>query len=302
MKDIKETKIPDEIFKQIRRVQITTSRLVTEVFAGEYKSVFKGRGLEFEEVREYQIGDDLRMIDWNVTARAGKPYVKRYIEERELTVMLILDMSRSGWFGSVNKLKKDMAAEICALLAASAIWNHDKVGLIIFTDRIEKFIPPRKGLRHILRMIREVLYYRPEGTGTDIPLSLEYLNKVTNRRTTSFLISDFYAGNLKKPLSVTCRRHDLVAVNITDPRDRKMPDVGLVRLDDAEKETSYLIDTSKRAAREEYSEYSLEKTKEKRELFYSLNMDFVEIDTSESYVEALMLFFKKRRQRRMRLP
>jgi len=293
-----KTTIPQEIFEKIRRVQITTSRLVTEVFAGEYKSIFKGRGLEFCEVREYQIGDDLRMIDWNVTARVGRPQVKRYIEERELTVMFLLDISGSSYFGTVNNLKRDVAAEVCSVLAASAIKNSDKVGLIIFTDRIEKFIPPRKGSRHVMRIIREFLYHQPEGKGTDIPLALEYLDKVTSRSTISFLVSDFYASGLKKPLSIANKRHDIIAVNITDPRDFEMPNVGIVKLDDAEKGKSRLIDTSRASLRKSYNSIAFEKAKERRRLFNSISVDSINISTSTPYTEALIAFFKKRRTRR----
>lgn len=294
---IKRT-IPDAVFQKIKRIQITTSRLATEVFSGEYKSVFKGRGLEFFEVKEYTVGDDIRTIDWNVTARAGRPFVKRFIEERELTVMFLLDLSGSSYFGSVNSLKRDLAAEVCAVLAASAASNSDRVGLIIFTDRIEKFIPPRKGSRHIMRLIREALYYEPSGRGTDIPLSLEYLNKITSKSTISFIISDFYATGLKKSLSISGKKHDMIAVNITDPRDFELPDVGIIRLDDPESGTSFLVDTSKASVREQYSSTARKREEEKKKLFYSISMDSIEVNTAKPYTDALIQFFSRRKTRR----
>ena len=290
------TTIPDEIFRKIRRVQIATARLVTEVFAGEYKSVFKGRGLEFCEVREYQSGDDIRTIDWNVTAREGKPYVKKHIEERELSVMFLLDVSGSSYFGTTENLKRDRAAEVCSVLAGSAMSNNDKVGLIIFSDRIEKFIPPRKGTSHVLRIIREMLYHKPEGKGTDIPLCLEYLNRVTTRSTISFLVSDFFAAGLKKPLAIANKRHDIVAVRITDPRDFDMPDVGMVKLEDPENGREFLIDTSSRSLRDKYHSIAQKEEEARKQLFYSVNIDSIEISTGAQYTEALTDFFNRRKR------
>jgi uncharacterized protein (DUF58 family) len=290
--------IPDDIFKKIRRVQITTARLVSDVFAGEYKSVFKGRGMEFCEVREYQIGDDLRSIDWNVTARAGKPFVKRFVEERELTVMFLFDASASCDFGTVQKTKREIAAEVASVLAASATRNNDKVGLIIFTDKIEEFIPPKKGIRHVGRIIRELLYYEPEGKGTDIPLCLEYLNKVIPKSTVSFLVSDFYATGLKKPLAIACKKHDLVAMTVTDPRDLEMPDSGLVRLTAAETGKTYLVDSSSPDIRQEYKERNAAQAIERKKLFYSVNVDSIDISTASPYTESLIKFFKTRKTRR----
>ena len=211
--------IPKEIFKNIRRIQITTSRMVTDVFAGHYQSVFKGRGMEFDEVRQYQPGDDIRSIDWNVTARLGDPFVKKFVEERELTVMFLVDISLSAYFGTVRRLKKQLAAEICSLLALSAIRSNDKAGLIVFTDGIEKFVPARKGLRHVLRIIREVLYANPHGRGTNIPLALEYFNRVCKHRSVVFIISDFYTPDFKPPLSIMNKKHDLIALSINDPAE-----------------------------------------------------------------------------------
>jgi len=226
--------IPKDIIRKIRRIQITTSRKVTNVFAGQYQSVFKGVGMEFDEVREYLPGDEIRSIDWNVTARMGHPYIKKFVEERELTIMILLDVSMSQRFGTVDSIKSDIAAEICSVIAFSATQNNDKVGMLTFTDRVEKVIPPRKGLRHVLRVIREALYNDPKGEGTDINNVLEHLNRVTTRRTITFVISDFFAPNFKKTLSIINKRHDVIAVTITDPAEVTLKDVGLIKLHDAE--------------------------------------------------------------------
>lgn len=211
--------LPLDLLKHVRQIHIRTRRLVYDVFAGQYHSTFKGRGMEFAEVREYVPGDDARTIDWNVTARLGQPYVKQYVEERELTVMLLVDLSASGQFGSVRKLKTEIATELCAVLALSAIMNHDKVGLILFTDRIEKFIPPQKGKHHVLRVIREVLYFQPQRRGTDVGLALEYLRTISRRRSVSFLVSDFLASDYETPLRIAHRRHDIIPISITDRRE-----------------------------------------------------------------------------------
>ena len=290
--------IPQEILKKIKRIHITTGRLARDIFAGEYKSVFKGRGLEFHEVREYQVGDEIRLIDWNVTARSDKPYIKRYIEERQLTIMILMDASRSSCFGSVNSLKKDIAAEISAVLASSANKNNDRVGLIIFTDRIEKFIPPRKGRHHILRIVRELLYHKPEGTGTDIPLCLEYLDKVTTHSAIAFLISDFYTSDIRKTLSVANKRHDMVAIKMIDPRDLELPNVGILSLYDAESGKRYFVDTSDPAARESYRVEARKKQHEIEKTLSSVKIDTINISTQRSYVDALIEFFKRRRLRR----
>ncbi len=292
--------IPREILQKIRRIQITTSRMVTDVFAGQYHSVFKGRGMEFDEVREYLPGDEIRSIDWNVTARMGHPYVKKFVEERELTVMLLLDRSLSCRFGTVNYLKSRLAAEVCSVLAFSAAANNDRAGLVIFTDRIEKFVPPRKGLRHVLRVVREALYFNPAGTGTDITAALEYLNRVTRRRTVTFVISDFYAPDFRSRLAVAARRHDVVAVTITDPRETDLPDAGIVRLDDAETGRGFLVDTSSRRVREEYRRKAERRFREREMLFRSLNVDVVDVRTDVPYARSLYAFFRSR-ERRMRL-
>ena len=289
--------IPREIIKQIRRIQITTARMVTDVFAGHYQSVFKGRGMEFDEVREYQPGDDIRSIDWNVTARAGHPFVKKFTEERELTIMALLDMSGSSYFGTVNKLKRQLAAELCSLLAVSAVRNNDKVGLIAFTDRIEKFVPPRKGMSHVLRIVREALYYEPEGKGTDMSCALEYLSRVTNRRTVSFVISDFYAGDYRKPLSIANKRHDIVAVSITDPRETELPALGIIRLEDAETGKGFLVDTSSQTVRKDYRVNSQRIFDDRKRLLQSINVDHINVRTDMSYAKELYKFFRMRERR-----
>jgi uncharacterized protein (DUF58 family) len=289
--------IPKEILKNIRRIQITTSRMVTDVFAGHYHSVFKGKGMEFDEVREYQPGDDIRSIDWNVTARTGQPFIKKFVEERELTIMLLLDMSASSYFGTVNQLKKQLAAELCSLLAMSAIKNNDRVGLIAFTDRVEIFVPPRKGLSHVLRIIREALYFDPEGKGTDISGALEYLSKVTTRSAVTFVISDFHSEDYKRPLSIANRRHDIVALSITDPREIDLPDAGIISLEDAETERGFLIDTSSPSVMKEYHLNAVRILNEREELFRSTNVDHIDIRTDVPYARELYRFFRMRERR-----
>lgn len=290
--------IAPQVLKNIKRVHIKTSRLAANVFAGQYKSVFKGRGLEFQEVREYLVGDDIRSIDWNITARTGMPHIKKHVEERELTIMLLLDASRSGWFGSTRGFKKEIAAEVSAVLASSASKNNDRVGLIIFTDRIEKFIPPRKGTHHILRIIREALYYKPQGRGTDVSLCLEYLDRVTTRSCVAFIISDFYTPDFKRSFVLANKRHDVVAVRITDPRDFELPDAGILALNDAESGRRYLVDSSKRSLRDAYKRRSDQTTKELSALFASTGVDAINISTALPYVESLIQFFTRRRMRK----
>jgi len=289
--------IPKEVLKKIRHIQITTLRMVNNIFAGEYQSVFKGRGMEFDEVREYQPGDDVKSIDWNVTARMGHPYIKKFVEERELTVMLILDASMSCQFGSVKQLKSQLAAELCSVLASSAIQNNDRIGLIIFTDKVEKFIPPRKGSRHVLRIIREALYYHPEGKGTDIVLALEYLNRVTKRKTISFIISDFFAHGFKNFLSIANKRHDIIAVTITDPREIELPNVGILRLNDGESGEDFVVDTSEAGFRKRYREDSLRRIKERERLLRSVNVDNMDMRTDVPYTKELIKFFRMRERK-----
>jgi uncharacterized protein (DUF58 family) len=292
--------ISKEILQNIRRIQVTTSRMVTDAFAGHYHSVFKGRGMEFDEVREYQPGDDIRSIDWNVTARTGHPFIKKFVEERELTIMLLLDMSRSSYFGTVSKLKRHLSAEVCSLLAMSAIRNNDKVGLIIFTDRIEKFVPPGKGLSHVLRIIREALYFEPEGKGTDIPAALEYMSKVINRSSVTFIISDFYAKDYTKALSIANRRHDVIAISITDPVETDLPDIGIINLEDAETGRSFMLDTSSYPVMTKYRANSLRMFEERKKIFRSTNIDHINIRTDIPYAGELFKFFRIR-ERRIRL-
>ena len=289
--------IPKELARQIRVLQITTRKVVNDVLAGEYGSVFKGRGMEFDEVRAYIPGDEIRTIDWNVTARTGEPYVKRFVEERELTVFFLVDLSASGAFGSVRKLKNEVAAEFCALLSFSAVKNNDKVGLILFTDGVEKFIPPKKGTRHVLRVIRELLDFRPRQARTDIVGALDYLGKVTTKRAVVFLVSDFQAEGFERSLRVIGKRHDLVAVTIADPREVRLPDVGLIELEDAETGETVLVDTSSAAVRRRYETLGRERAARFRELFASMGVDQIELGTDEDYVPKLVGFFRSRERR-----
>jgi uncharacterized protein (DUF58 family) len=289
--------LPKEIVRKIRRIQITTNRLVNESLAGEYHSVFKGRGMEFDEVREYQHGDDIRTIDWNVTSRTGHPFVKRYVEERELTVMLLVDASASGAFGSFEKTKGEVAAEISALLAFSAIKNNDRVGAILFTDRVEKFIPPRRGSKHVLRVIRELLFYRPERQGTRIQQALEHLNLVVRKRAVVFLISDLLDQGFEQPLKAANRKHDVVIIQIVDPRERELPDVGILEVRDAETGEVVRIDTSLARVRAAFRRNWERNHEEQQRLFQSHHMDYVLINAAEPYDIPLVRFFKERMRR-----
>ena len=289
--------IPKELAKKIRYLEIYTSKAVNDILAGEYSSVFKGRGMEFDEVREYAAGDDIRTIDWNVTARTGHPYVKRFVEERELTIMFLVDLSASGTFGSIERTKNETAAELCALLSFSAVKNNDKVGLIVFTDTIEMFIPPRKGLAHVLRLIRELLYFKPRQVRTDIVAALDYLGRVTHKRCVTFLISDFESEGFDRPLRALGKRHDLIAVSISDPREMQMVDVGLIELEDAETGERVLIDTGSEAVRKEYAQLGRVRSDRLHSLFRSVNIDHVEIMTGRDYVKDLVKFFRGRERR-----
>lgn len=299
--DVKE--FTRSVARKIRLIEIQTSKAVDDVLAGEYSSVFKGSGMEFEEVREYAPGDEIRSIDWNVTARMGKPFVKRYVEERELTVWLLVDLSASGAFGSVSQLKNEAAAEFCALLAFAAIRNNDKVGLIVFTDRVELAIAPSKGRTHVLRLIRELLRFAPHGRGTNLSVALEYLGRVTHKRGVVFLVSDFLAsGGLAehegKQLRILARRHDLIAVTVGDRRERELPDIGLIELEDAETGESVLIDTSSARVRREYAADARRRREERQSLFRSTGIDEVEVMTGQDYVRDLRRLFRKREGRR----
>lgn len=289
--------LPREIIRQVRRLQLKARRAVEDLLGGEYHSIFKGTGIAFEEVREYLPGDDVRAIDWNVTARMGHPFIKRFIEERELTVMLVVDVSGSHQFGTQLQQKREVAAELAAVLAFSAISNNDKVGLISFTDRVERFVPPRKGTRHVLRLIRDVLFFQPRHRGTSLREALDFLNKVMHRRVIVFLLSDFIDREYEKSLRRTSRRHDLIAVHIGDPREEELPAVGLLELEDAETGQRLLLDTNSRAVREAYREAAVRRREELRQLTRGAGIDLVEVSTDGSHMDALIRFFRLRERR-----
>ncbi len=289
--------IPAEIMQQIRRIQIRTSRMVNEILAGQYESVFKGQGMEFKEVREYVPGDDVRSIDWNVTARTGHPQVKVLAEERELTVMLVVDASGSGRFGSVSRFKNELAAELCAVLAFSAIKNNDKVGLIIFTDKVELYVPPSKGSKHVLRVIREVLYYTPSGVKTNIPEALHYLNNVIRRKAVVFLVSDFMADDYEAALRIANRKHDVIATVVSDPREMELPNVGLVAIRDAETGREMLVNTSDTKVRMAYLNEARKRESTREQIFRRTRVDTIAVRTDTSYVNELYRFFRMREKR-----
>jgi uncharacterized protein (DUF58 family) len=288
---------PKEILRKIRRLELRTRRLVESSFAGQYQSVFKGRGMNFEEVRPYTPGDEIRSIDWNVTARTGEPYIKKFTEEREMTVMILLDVSASGNYGSVEESKREMAAEIAAILAFSAIHNNDKVGLLLFSDRVELFIPPKKGRHHILRLIREMLYFEPMGRGTDLSGALEYLNKVISRRSLLFVISDFLAPDFSRPLTVTARRHDTVALRVVDPAEETLPDVGVVLLEDPETGEQIEVDTSRRSISRSYAKHAEDRLRDLGRLFGARAVDLLKLHTDRDYLPVLRGFFERRGRR-----
>ena len=288
-----------EILKKIRRLELRTRRLVDSMFAGSYHSVFKGRGMNFEEVREYTPGDEIRSIDWNVTARMNTPFVKKFTEERELSVMLVVDVSASGDFGSVQSSKRELAAEVASILAFSAIQNNDKVGLLLFTDEVELFIHPKKGRMHTLRLIREMLFFRPRRRGTNLAAALEYLNKVVTRRAVVFLISDFLDEGYDKPLSVAARRHDLVAMPVIDPGEEDLPDVGIVTLEDPETGEQIDVNTSSRALRGAYLALEEKRKKATAQQLRKLGIDTIPLRTNEDYLHALRAFFERREQRQL---
>jgi len=283
-----------ELLKQVKQIEIKTRNVVNEVFSGEYHSAFKGRGMEFAEVREYQVGDDIRSIDWNVTARSGSPFVKVFEEERELTVMLVVDMSGSLMFGSVNKTKQQIAAELAAILAFSAMKNNDKVGLILFTDRIEKFVPPKKGRSHGLRIIRDILSFQPEGNNTNIKSALEYLNHTIKRKSIAFLISDFIDDGYEKILNIVGKKHDLIGVVLSDPREKEIPKSGLIKFKDAETGLLRYIDTNNNDLRNRYRHILEIQNANRKSTFIISRLDSIEVNTNESYVKPLANFFRKR--------
>ncbi len=289
--------IPQDLLKKVRRIELRTSRLVDDVLAGGYHSAFKGKGMEFEEVRHYQIGDDVRAIDWNVSARFGEPFVKLFREERELTVMLLVDMSQSQHFGTHEQFKDELVAEICATLSISAIRNNDKVGLICFSDRIEAYIPPRKGSKHVLRVIRELLALDPKGSGTDIAGALEFLNKVQKKRAIVFLVSDMLDRNWQKPLQIANRRHDVVAVRTDDKAEHELPNVGLLRVSDPETKQMHVIDTSSKRVRSAWSQLAVERTIAIEQTLRRCNVDQIHAQTGEPFTNALRQFFRRREGR-----
>ncbi len=289
--------LPEEILKKIKGIQLKISRMSNEVISGQYVSAFRGMGIEFDEVREYIPGDDIRAIDWNVTARAGVPFIKRYVEERELTVMLMVDLSGSQRFGSINALKSELAAEISALLAFLAIKNNDKVGLLVFSDVCEKYLPPQNGRLHVLRVIREILGYQPTGTGTNIQQALDLVNKVLKHRSVIFLISDFLDSGFERALRTMSKRHDLVAIKMSDPREFELPALGLVEFTDNETGTNITLDTSSAKVRQEYHLTATERLTASTKMLKANKIDLIEVSTAKSYLEPLQKYFLKRESR-----
>jgi uncharacterized protein (DUF58 family) len=289
--------LPRDVLRQIRLLQLRARRAVEDFLGGEYHSVFKGPGIAFEEVREYQPGDDVRSIDWNVTARMGHPFIKRFIEERELTVMLLVDASASQHFGTFSHEKRDVAAELAAILAFSAIGNNDKVGLITFTDVIERFVPPRKGLRHALRLIRDVLFFQPTHHSTSIRHALDYLNRVIRRRCIAFLISDFLDRDFDKALKHSGRRHDLVAVRIFDPKENELPPLGLLQMEGAENKKTVFVDSTNKKVREVFAARAKSRVEDLRRLAKSAKTDLIEVSTDGGHLDSLIRFFQMRERR-----
>lgn len=291
--------LTSELMSKIRRIEIRTRRLVNDSFAGDYHSVFKGRGMAFDEVRPYSPGDEIRTIDWNVTARTGEAYVKQFTEERELTVMLLVDMSGSGDFGSVNRFKRELAAELTAVLAFAATTNNDKVGLLLFTDRVELYIPPRKGRRHVLRLIRELLAFQPQNRGTDIKLALDSVNQMLQRRGIIFLVSDFLddPASYRQALSMTNRRHDIIAVDLSDPLESDIANVGLLTLEDAETGALIWVDTSDKRWQAAFKQRSQQLAAEKHQAFVRASVDRIAVGTDQDYINPLTGFFQQRARR-----
>jgi uncharacterized protein (DUF58 family) len=289
--------LPREVLEKVRRIEIKTRRMVTDALAGEYHSIFKGRGMEFAEVREYQVGDDIRTIDWNVTSRSGTLHVKKFTEERELTVLLVLDVSGSSDFGTRTRFKREIAAEIGALLAFSAIRNNDRVGAIVFTDDVEMYIPPRKGRAHVLRVIRDLLYFEPQGRGTNLAHACEYLNRITRKRAVVFVLSDFMDSGFDKPMRVAAKKHDLISVFISDPRERELPSIGLVELQDAETGRRILLDTSDRRAMAAYHERVDARRRAQLDALTGMGIDLIDIRTDVPYDKPLLRFFQMRGRR-----
>ena len=285
--------ISKELAKKIRYIEIKTSKVVNDVLAGEYHSAFKGQGMEFDEVRAYAPGDDVRSIDWNVTARTGEPYVKRFVEERELTIYFVVDFSASGTFGSVHQAKNAVAAELCALLAFSAIKNNDKVSLILFTDEIELFVPPRKGVTHVLRLVRELLDFTPKGKGTAVSNALDYLAKIAKRKGVVFVLSDFFDTGFEKQLKVLGRKHEVTAIRIQDPLELSLPDVGLIEIEDAETGKRVLCDTSSAAVRDFFYARGEARREDMKKLFRSCDVGYIPVVTGQDYVHDLLKYFRR---------
>jgi uncharacterized protein (DUF58 family) len=289
--------IPREVLEKVRKIEITTRSMVRDTFAGQYESIFKGRGMEFDEVREYQPGDDIRTIDWNVTARTGWLHVKKFVEERELTVLIVFDASGSFDFGTGTRLKRELAAEIGAVLAFAAIRNNDKVGLLVFTDEIEAFVPPRKGSKHVLRIIREILHFKPQSRGTDIANALEYAMRVMRRHSVMFLISDFRDSGYENALRVANKKHDVVAITISDPKELEIPPVGLVEVEDGETGRRAMLDFRTSKASAAFQQVALELGAERKAVFSKAKVDEIGLNTDQEYVEPLIRFFQKRERR-----
>ncbi|MCK5331589.1 MAG: DUF58 domain-containing protein [Candidatus Marinimicrobia bacterium] len=289
--------IPKEVLRKVRHIEIRTKGLVNELFGGEYHSVFKGRGMQFSEVREYQPGDDIRLIDWNVTARTGNPFVKIFEEERELTVFLMVDVSRSGHFGSFEKFKTEIGAEIGAVLGFSAINNNDKVGLILFSDEVEKYIIPKKGRSHVLRVVRELLYHKPEGKGTSIKTAIEFLLQVAKRKSVVFLISDFIDQDYIKALRIANRKHDIIGIQLYDPMEKDLPEIGMVKVHDPETSEQFWIDTGSYRERTNFSATRVEQFERFKKNCEQINFDLIQISINEDFVEPIMTYFKKRKKR-----
>ncbi|MFQ5791684.1 MAG: DUF58 domain-containing protein [Acidobacteriota bacterium] len=289
--------IPREVLQKVRRIEITTRRMVTDVLAGEYHSIFKGRGMEFSEVREYLMGDDVRTIDWNVTSRTGALHVKKFVEERELTVLLMLDASGSADFGTASRFKREVAAEMGALLAFSAIKNNDRVGAIVFTDDVEMYIPPRKGRAHVLRVIRDLLYFEPQGKTTNLGRAAEFLNRIARKGAVVFLLSDFLASGFEKPLRVAAKKHDLIAIFLSDPRESDIPPVGLLEVEDAETGERVLLDTLDRRGLSVFSERVRRRAERQKEALTAMGVDIIDVSTGVPYDRPLQRFFDQRARR-----
>ena len=289
--------LPREVIQKVRRIEIATRRMVTDVLAGESHSVFKGRGMEFSEVREYMMGDDIRTIDWNVTSRTGTLHVKKFVEERELTVLLMLDASGSADFGTTSRFKREVAAEIGALLAFSAIKNNDRVGAIVFTDEVEMFIPPRKGRSHVLRVIRDLLYFEPKSKKTNLAAAMDFLNSVTRKRAVVFVLSDFLTSGFEKSFRVAAKKHDVISIFLSDPREREIPKAGMIELEDAETGHRMLLDTADRRALAAFTQHADARVQGQMDALTAMGVDIIDVNTGEPYDRPLQRFFQKRARR-----